>query len=82
MEILDNDFERVEKIERNDFVSKKVLTLAEACQYMGISKSTMYKLTYQSKIDHYCPSGKLIYFKLDELENWLLRNKRSMANES
>ena len=81
MEILENDFERVEKIERSDFVSKKVLTLAEACQYMGISKSSMYKLTYRSLIPHYCPTGKLIYFKLEELESWLLQNRRSTDNE-
>jgi len=60
---------------------KEVLNFNEACQYTGISKSTMYKKTSQSEIPHYCPSGKLIYFKRSDLDAWMLRNRRATSQE-
>ncbi len=58
------------------FLNKEILTLEEACLYMGISKSTMYKLTSQSKtITFYKPTGKLIYFKRKDLDEFMLQNQ-------
>jgi len=54
---------------------KPVLNFEEGCNYTGLSKSWMYKLTHRGDIPHYKPDGKKIYFKTSELENWLLRNK-------
>ncbi len=54
---------------------KKVLTFDEGCNYTGIAKSFMYKLTSSGKVPHYKPNGKMIYFERAELENWLLRNR-------
>ena len=52
--------------------SKKVLTFGEAVEYMGISKSCLYKLTSQKLIPHYKPNGKMIFFDREEVENYLL----------
>ncbi len=58
-----------------DFNQKEIYTLQEACIYMGISKSTMYKLTSQSRaITFFKPSGKLIYFRKKDLDDFMLRN--------
>ncbi len=58
------------------FYQKDIFTLEEACLYMGISKSTMYKLTSQTKsITFYKPTGKLIYFKRNDLDEFMLQNK-------
>ena len=54
------------------FESKKVLTFGEAVEYMGISKSCLYKLTSQKLIPHYKPNGKMIFFDREEVENYLL----------
>ena len=52
--------------------TKPVLTSDEAAQYMGISKSYLYKLTMSQKIPHYkSPMGKMCYFNREELEQWL-----------
>ena len=53
--------------------NKEVLTLEEACQYTGISRSDMYKLTSSEKIPHFKPRGKLIYFEREKLNFWLLK---------
>lgn len=51
---------------------KKVLTFDEAANYMGMSKSCLYKLTSQKIVPHYKPNGKMIYFEREELETYLL----------
>ena len=50
------------------------LTLEEAADYLGFSKSYLYKLTSANKIPHYKPQGKRLYFSKSELNTWLLRN--------
>ncbi len=68
--------ERLERIESLLLAQKKVLTLEEACDYTGISRSYLYKLTSTGAIPHSKPSGKLIYFDIDLLNKWLLDNQR------
>ena len=65
----------IEHIDRFYSEVKTVLTVAEACEYMGITESHLYKLTSNGKIPHYKPTGKLIYFDRSELDDWLLQNK-------
>ena len=65
----------IEHIDRFYSEVKTVLTVTEACEYMGITESHMYKLTSNGKIPHYKPTGKLIYFDRSELDDWLLQNK-------
>lgn len=55
--------------------NKEVLTLSEALEYTGFSKSYMYKLTHWGRIPHYKPGGKMIFFNRVELENWLMKNR-------
>jgi excisionase family DNA binding protein len=50
------------------------LKFEEAAEYLGLSKSHLYKLTCSNKIPHYKPSGKRVYFAKSELDAWLLRN--------
>lgn len=68
-----------EKLDRIESILKeqkeKPLTFLEACQYSGLSKSYMYKLTFKNEIPHYKPNGKMIYFTKKDLDTWLLRNR-------
>lgn len=63
------------------FCTKEVLTSNEAAQYMGISKSYLYKLTMSGKVPHFKPMGKMCYFNRHELEQWLQSNRVSTNNE-
>lgn len=60
---------------------KPVLTFEEACIYCGMSSSSMYKHTSANRIPYYKPEGKLIYFKREELDEWMLRNRQSTQEE-
>ncbi len=66
--------QRLDTIERLLRGQKPVLTFEEGCEFTGLSKSYMYKLTHRNKIPYFKPHGKNIYFSREELEKWLLKN--------
>ena len=61
--------------------TKPILTLDEACLYMGMSKSALYKVTSNKEIPFSKPNGKLIYFKRADVDGWLLSNMSATAIE-
>lgn len=61
--------------------TKEVLTSDEAADYMGVSKSYLYKLTMRKQIPHYKPMGKMCYFNRAELEEWLQQNRCATDDE-
>lgn len=61
--------------------TKAVLTVDEAARYMGIAKSTLYKMTMRREIPFSKPSGKVCYFDRLELEAWLMSNRQATADE-
>lgn len=66
--------ERLNRIEKLLLGAKKVLTFDEACDYTGISRSYMYKLTADNRIPFSKPMGKIIFFNKEKLDKWLLTN--------
>lgn len=66
--------QRLDTIERLLRGQKSVLTFEEGCEFTGLSKSYMYKLTHRNQIPFFKPHGKNIYFSREELEKWLLKN--------
>jgi excisionase family DNA binding protein len=53
---------------------KKLLDMDEFCLYAGISKSYAYHLTSAGKIKFYKPAGKLIYFDIEDINEFLMQN--------
>jgi len=82
---MDKIIKRLERlewlIESQSIYTKEVLNFKEACQYLELSQSHLYKLTSSGAIPHYKPNGKKIYFNRKELNNWLLRNRASSIEE-
>lgn len=60
---------------------KDILTFDETCEYLNVSSSFIYKLTSNHLIPCYQPNGKKLYFKRQELDEWLLRNRKSDNEE-
>ena len=69
---------RIEVLENTLSAAKEVLTLEEAALFMGISKSSLYKMTHKHELPFYRPNGKLIYFEKSELMKWM-RQSRTMS---
>lgn len=72
---------RVSMLEENLYSNKDVFTTEEACAYLGISESLLYKLTSSREIPHYKPRGKNIFFSKAELDVWLLQHYEPTADE-
>ena len=74
--------ERIEKLlVENGLKDKEILNFEEASRYLGLSKSYLYKLTSSKKVPHYSPNNKKLYFKKEELDQWLLRNKKDVVED-
>ena len=77
--------EKLEKLEQRigeqNLLMKEVLNFNDACNYLDISASHLYKLTSQKSIPHFCPQGKKLYFNRAELDEWLQRNRQSSSDE-
>lgn len=54
---------------------KDIMTLQEFCNYTGLAKSTVYKLTSGGKICYYRPNGGKIFFLREDADDWLLNNR-------
>ena len=63
------------------YTQKAVLTTDEAAKYMGIAKSTLYKMMMRKQVPYSQPSGKVAYFNRLELEAWLMSNRVATADE-
>ncbi|MDX1719078.1 MAG: helix-turn-helix domain-containing protein, partial [Salegentibacter mishustinae] len=60
--------EQLDRIEKLVRAQKAVLTFDQACDYTGISRSYMYKLTARGEIPFSKPKGKLIFFSREKLD--------------
>ena len=66
---------RVNKLENLCYMTKEVLNLEEASAFLGIAKSTLYKMTHLNQF-----AGKLIFFEKKALLDWV-RGARAMSEE-
>jgi len=79
--ILDKLSEIANKLDEQNLLQKTVLNFNEACSYLDVSQSHLYKLTRTRQIPHFCPQGKKLYFNRTELDVWLQRNRQSTNEE-
>lgn len=62
-------------------MAKSFINAVDTARILGISMSTLYKMTSANKIPYYRPSGKLLYFKEEEIYQWLERSRVSSNEE-
>lgn len=60
--------------------SPEILNLNQATEYLSLSKSTLYKFTSRREIPHF-KKGKKIYFRKNELDDWLTQLRISTKDE-
>lgn len=56
------------------------MTLAETSKFTGLSKSHLRKLTSQKKIKFSKPTGKIIFFNIDDINSFLSKNQNEVAH--
>lgn len=72
---------RVQSLEQLLHQGKDVLTLEEAAKFMGIARSSLYKMTHEQTIPFYKPNGKMIFFEKSDLLAWARKNRVSSEAE-
>lgn len=65
----------------SDTISQKPLGVTEASDYWGLSKTYLYKLIHEKKIPCFKPNGGKVFFKQEDLDNYIFRNRVSADYE-
>lgn len=61
--------------------NKEVLNFDDVLELSGYSKSKLYKLTHEKKIPHYKPSKGKLFFKYEEVRDFLFSNRIATDEE-
>ena len=75
---VDKLIERVDESEKMVKQTTTVLGFDEACKYIGVSESLLYKLTAAKEVPHYKPRRQMLYPHREEIDRWLLQNKQEI----
>ena len=62
-------------------IDKNILTVDEVINYTGFSQKQIYKLTSTRAIPHYKPSGRKLFFKRNEIDEWITQGRVSTLDE-
>ena len=61
---------------------KLAVSVDEAVLITGYTKNYLYKLVHQKKIPVYRPLGGRLFFKREELERFIFRNRQGAGYEA
>ena len=61
--------------------NQKALTVDEAAAFTGYSKFYLYKLIGQKKVTYFKPQGGRVFFKKEDLEKFIFRNRQAADYE-
>lgn len=75
-----NFIHQVREAIRNQFdelkvYSKTLLSVKDLSKYLDISEGYIHKMTHNREIPFYKPNGKKLYFKRDEIDQWVINSK-------
>lgn len=73
--------QNTEQLKKHNLLTKEVLDLREAAQYLSISDSTLYKLKDSYPIPYTKPNGKKVYFKKADLDAFSMSRELSNAKQ-
>jgi hypothetical protein len=73
---------RLDRLEKLLLDRKEEFTFEETCDYTGISRSYLYKLTASGNIPHSKPNWKMNFFERKKIVHWLLQNERDSYKEN
>lgn len=68
-------------IQSQIYLHKEFLTIEEAADYLGFSTSQMYRMTSNKEIPYYKPGGKAIFFRIEDLNDWIRQNRIMPTSE-
>ena len=61
--------------------TQRVLSVDAVSEITGLAKNYIYKLIHQRKIPFYKPLGGRVFFKQEEIEGFIFRNRQAASYE-
>jgi excisionase family DNA binding protein len=61
--------------------AQKPMGVSEAAEFTGLKPSYLYKLIHLRKIPHYKPLGGRVFFRREELEEFIFRGRSAADYE-
>ena len=72
-DLLENIYSNIGRNETN-IITSKIMDIEQLSDYLGLSKSHIYKLTSTQNIPH-SKRGKRLYFNKETINTWVLEHK-------
>lgn len=81
LEILNSQVAELLKFQKQAISGYDYLNTNELAEMLGESVKTIYGRVHKNEIPFYKPGGKLLFFKLDEIKEWITKSKRFSIEE-
>ncbi len=81
LEQLNNKVSELLKMQRKAISGYNYINVTELAELLGESKKTIYARVHNRQIPFYKPSGKILLFKLDEIQEWISLGRHSSVDE-
>ena len=81
LEQLNQKVSELVKVQHKAGMGFDYVSAAELAQLLGESVKTIYGRVYNKQIPFYKPGGKILLFKLDEIEAWIRAGRHSSLDE-
>jgi excisionase family DNA binding protein len=60
---------------------KQYLNVVETSVYTGFSQRYIYQLVHRGEIPYHKPTGRKLFFKVEDLDNWISISRYKSVNE-
>ncbi|WP_394772329.1 helix-turn-helix domain-containing protein [Mucilaginibacter sp.] len=60
---------------------KEYLSTDEVSKYLDVSKAYVYKLSFLNELPKYCPTGKRIWFKKTDIDEFINKGRIASNDE-
>lgn len=81
LEQLNKKVSELVKVQHRAKTGFDYVNAAELAQLLGESVKTIYGRVYNKQIPFYKPGGKILLFKLNEIEEWIKAGRHSSLDE-
>ncbi len=81
LNLLNQKITELIKVQRKAISGYDFINSSELAEILGESKKTVYARVHNRQIPFYKPGGKILLFKLDEIQEWVKSGRHSSIDE-
>lgn len=81
LEKLNNQISELIQVQRKAITGYDYINVNELSKLLGESPQTIYNRVHQKQIPYYKPGGKVLLFKISEIEEWIKSGRHSSIEE-